>query len=165
MRIDLLRQYAKLRKQLIDEKGQLETRLAEINQVVGTESDIPSASATAQSVAAPKPRIGRPPGSGMSMREAITKALSERGPLTRKELGQAVLDLGYRSKANNVLGSIGNLLYGKKSPFKSAGGKFHLAGGMAAAPGKTRKRRMSAEAREKIAAAQRARWARQRAGK
>jgi hypothetical protein len=100
----------------------------------------------------------------MSMREAITKALSERGPLTRKELGQAVLDLGYRSKAKNVLGSIGNLLYGKKSPFKSTGGKFHLAGGMASST-MPRKRRMSAEAREKIAVAQRARWARQRAGK
>ena len=162
MRIDPLRQYAKLRKQLIDEKSQLEARLAEINQVLGAESDIPPASATAQSVAASKSRRGRPPGSGMSMREAITKALTERGPLTRKELGQAVLDLGYRSK--DVLASIGNLLCGKKSPFKSTEGKFHLSGGVAS-PTNTRKRHMSAEAREKIAAAQRARWARQRAGK
>jgi hypothetical protein len=176
MRIDPLQQYSKLRQQLTEEKSQLESRLAEINQVLGPASEIPSASATAQAVAASTPRRGRPPKNTMSMREIITKALTERGPLSRKELGQAVVDLGYRSKAKNVLGSIGNLLYGKNSPFKSKGGKFHLSEGGGAAlgegadhgdgfqgevpsPRKRKRRKMSPEGRARIAAAARARWA------
>ena len=64
----------------------------------------------------------------MSIRELITKALSERGPLGRGELGQALVELGYKSNAKDPLGSIGNFLYGKKSPFKSKDGKFYLPG-------------------------------------
>ena len=180
MRIDPLQQYAKLRHQLAEEKSQLESRLAEINQVLGPVSEIPSASITAQTVAAPTPRRGRPPKNTMSMREIITKALTERGPLSRSELGQAVVDLGYRSKAKDVLGSIGNLLYGKNSPFKSKGGKYHLTGGAALGggtghgdgfqdemptPRKRKRRKMSPEGRARIAAAARARWAKVRKGK
>ncbi len=87
------------------------------------------------------------------------------------------MDLGYKSKAKNVLGSVGNLLYGKKSPFKSKGGKFYLAEGAAGGSNDgnglnaetpkpaRKKRKMSPEGRAKIAAAARARWAKARAGK
>jgi hypothetical protein len=172
---DPLKQYTKLRKQLVEEKTQLETRLAEINQVLDSENAIPSAKATAQAMSAPKSRKGPLPKNTMSMREVVTKALTERGPLTRKELGQAVLDLGYKSKAKNVLGSIGNLLYGKNSAFKSQNGKFHLAAGAAVQAsrgeddgemsGKRQKRRMSAATKAKLSLAATARWAKARRAK
>ena len=46
MKIDALKQYAKLRQQLLEEKSQLETRLNEINQVLGNETT-PVATTTA----------------------------------------------------------------------------------------------------------------------
>jgi hypothetical protein len=132
MKIDALKQYAKLRQQLMEEQSDLQTRLNQINQVLGNETApaspptaTPMTAAEAPVAVAQVKRRGRRAGK-MSMREAITQALSERGPLSRGELGQAVVDLGYRSKAKDVLGSIGNLLYGKRSPFKSKDGKFYL---------------------------------------
>ena len=170
MKIDALKQYAKLHQQLIEEKSQIENRLVEINQVLGPQTTLPSTSGPAQAVAAPKSRRGRPPKGSLSIKEIVTKALTERGPLSRKELGQAVIDLGYQTKSKNVLGSIGNVLYAKDSPFKSSDGKFHLAGGTAVktatvgnetkeAPTGKKKRKMSAEAKAKISLAAKARWA------
>ena len=110
------------------------------------------------------------------MREAITQALSERGPLTRGELGQAVVELGYRSKAKNPLGSLGILLYTKNSPFKKKDGKFYLPGGAQVqtsgatdngqAEGSAKRTyKRSAAARARMAEAQRASWARRRSAK
>ncbi len=181
MRNDPLQQFAKLKQQLTEEKSHLEKRLSEINQVLGSATTTPTPSVTVgearvKGVQAQPRRRGRGRGqNSMSMREVMTKALQERGPLGRKELGEAVVDLGYHSKAKNVLGSIGNLLYGKNSPFRSQGGKFYLAqsrssaasGGVGQSNGGTsarRKRRpMSVEARARIAEAQRARRAREKA--
>lgn len=183
MKTNALQQYAKLTHQLVEEKSQLEARLAELNQVLGTETtpDTTTTTTTTAEAAAPA-LIAQPTGRGrgrgqnaMSMRQVITKALTQRGPLTRKELGQAVLDLGYRSKAKNVLGSVGNLLYGKNAAFKSKDGKFYLAartaltptgeGNGEAAPIRRKRRKMSPEGKARIAAAQKARRARERAGK
>jgi hypothetical protein len=169
MRIDPLRQFAQLHQQLLAEKVQLEARLAELNRVLGGAETAPASEP--QAVAQPKRGRGRGRGSNlMSMREAVLKALSER-PLARKEIVSAVEDLGYVFKTRNPLNSIGSILYGKNSPVKSKGGKYYVAGGSsgsagesngaasAAKHGRKKKRTMSPEAREKIAAAQRARWA------
>ena len=184
MKIDALKQYAKLRQQLTEEQSQLQTRLNEINQVLGnqtTPASPPTTTPTSEAetptpVAQPKKR-GRPPGGKMSMRAAITQALSERGPLSRGELGQAVVELGYKSQAKNPLGSLGILLYSKNSPFKKKDGKFYLPGSTAVetpvgnggaeaeAPAKKGKFKRSATARARMAAAQRASWARRRKGK
>jgi hypothetical protein len=181
MKIDALKQYAKLRQQLMEEQSELQTRLNEINQVLGTETAPASPPTTTPPAEAESPvpvaqvkRRGRRAGK-MSMREAITQALSERGPLSRGELGQAVVDLGYKSHAKNPLGSLGILLYSKNSPFKKKDGKFYLPGGAAVetpvnegngeAPAKKRKFTRSAAARARMAEAQRASWARRRKGK
>ena len=175
MKIDALKQYAKLRQELFEEKSQIEARLNELNQVLGSEiapASPPAATTTEAEVEAPVPatpakRKGRRAGK-MSMREAITQALSERGPLTRGELGQAVVELGYRSKAKNPLGSLGILLYTKNSPFKKKDGKFYLPGGAqvraseAIDNGAKRPYKRSAAARARMAEAQRASWARRR---
>ncbi len=177
MKTDALRQYAKLRQQLLDEKSQLESRLSEINEVLGSETV-----AVAPTRTAPAPRGGPGRGRGrsrrgrggnaLSMREAVYRALSKR-PLARKELVEAVQQEGYVFSTQNPLNSIGSILYAKNSPVKNKAGKYFLPG--AAQPAATAKRgnngtapkrrQMSPEAKARIAAAQRARWARQRAAK
>ena len=91
-------------------------------------------------------------------------------------MGQAVIELGYKSRAKNPLGSLGILLYAKNSPFKKKDGKFYLPGGVAAvepamsegngeAPAKKRKFKRSVAARARMAEAQKASWAKRRKGK
>lgn len=164
-KIDPLKQYAKLHQQLLAEKTSLEQRLDEINQVLGTSPSRPSAP-SAPTVSA-RPRRGRK-GIRLTLREAMTQALA-RGPMTRKELAQAVSALGYVSKAKDPLASMGVFLYAKNSPFKRKNGKIFLPGGAPAASegsngtaSPRKKRVMSPEARARISAAQKARWARQR---
>jgi hypothetical protein len=176
MRLDPLQQYAKLHRQLTEEKGQLESRLNQINQVLGGErppEQIASSSPVPTEVPArPAMRRGRKPKgiNQMSMREAVLQALSQ-GPLARKELVKAVEDVGYVFSTRNPLNSIGSILYAKNTPVKSKAGKFYLPGsaatatsaraGNAAVPAPTRKkkRKVSAEARARMSAAQKARWA------
>jgi hypothetical protein len=184
MKIDALIQYAKLKQQLTEEQTELQTRLNEINQVLGNEvaaasppTTTPTAAAEAPAPVAQVKRRGRPPGAKMSIRVLITKALSERGPLSRRELGQALVELGYKSNAKDPMGSIGNFLYGKRSPFKSKDGKFYLPGGTAVgtpvgnggaeaeAPATKGKLKRSAAVRARMAEAQRASWAKRRKGK
>ena len=119
----------------------------------------------------------RPWKKGRTGSDRLADALSERGPLSRGELGQALVELGYKSNAKDPLGSIGNFLYGKKSRFKSKDGKFYLPGGAAIetpvgnggaeaeAPAKKGKFKRSAAARARMAEGQRASWAKRRKGK
>jgi hypothetical protein len=176
MRLDPLQQYAKLHKQLTEEKGELESRLNQINQVLGGERP-PEQIAPSPSVpmeVAPRPAKGRgrkpKAGNQMSMREAVLKALSQ-GPLARKELVKAVEDVGYVFTTKNPLNSIGSILYAKNTQVKSKDGKFYLPGRSATvtlartgnadvqAPTKKKKRKVSAAARARMSAAQKARWA------
>jgi hypothetical protein len=184
MRIDPLQQYARLKQQLSEERSQIEARLNEINQVLGTDAGSAAGVPTRAQAEAPSPwsargRRGRRGRNQMSMREAIAKALQERGPLSRKELGEAVTQVGYVSNARNLLNSMGIILYARNSPFKKKDGRFYLPGGAAVpanpatasdgaseqASTRRKRRRMSSEARERIAAAQRARWAKARASR
>ena len=176
MRLDPLQQYAKLHKQLTEEKGELESRLNQINQVLGGERPpeqvAPSSSVLTEVAPQPAKRRGRKPKAGnqMSMREAVLKALSQ-GPLARKELVKAVEDVGYVFTTRNPLNSIGSILYAKNTPVKSKAGKFYLPGSAATAtPARTgsadlqastkkNKRKVSAKARARMSAAQKARWA------
>ena len=175
MRLDPLQQYAKLHKQLTEEKGQLESRLNQINQVLGGEGPLgqisPSSPVPTEVAPQPAKRRGRKPKAGnqMSMREAVLKALSQ-GPLARKELVKAVEDEGYVFTTRNPLNSIGSILYAKNTPVKSKAGKFYLPGsaatvtreqaGNADVPAPTKKKRkVSAAARARMSAAQKARWA------
>lgn len=178
MKLDPLQQYARLREQLRQEQSQLQSRLNEINQVLGSESG-PTPAATSSSpqpASTPVARRGRRArgSNALSLREAVLKALSN-GPVARKDLVGAVESVGYRFTTKHPLNSIGSILYGKNSQVtKSADGGFMLKGGRSANVGasatngstatepvtKRRKRRkMSAQGRARIAAAQKARWA------
>ena len=176
MRLDPLQQYAKLHKQLTEEKSQLESRLNQINQVLGGERPpeqvAPSSSEPTEVAPPPAKRRGRKPkvGNQMSMREAVLKALSQ-GPLARKELVKAVENVGYVFTTRNPLNSIGSILYDNNTPIKSKDGKFYLPGSAATAtqaragnagvpaPTRKKKRKVSAAARARMSAAQKARWA------
>jgi hypothetical protein len=175
MKIDI-RRYLSLRDSLLKEKNQLETRLGEINQALGE-----NAPASASTPAAPSPvsfagRRGRRRGpGGLSLRDAVLQVTAGT-PLTKEEILQRVQGLGYRFATKNPLNSLGVILYGKHPKFRNEGGRFSLPGGRAAGNAITgspatgrgggRKRRtLSPEARARIAAAQRARWAKARSGK
>jgi len=178
MKIDPLQQYAKLHRQLVEEKNQLETRLAELNGALGTESTPSQLTAAIQETPsrATARKGRRPMGSNtMSLREAVLEALSN-GPLARKELVQAVEDVGYVFSTNKPLISIGAILYGKTTPVRSRGGKYYLPGSAATEtnnngdagneqPARRRKRRMSAATKAKLSKAATARWAKVKAGK
>lgn len=91
------------------------------------------------------------------------QALRERGPLARKELAEAIQELGYVSQAKDPMNSMGIVLYAKDAPFKKKDGKFYLPSNAQAQSNHTQapkpKRVMSEEGRARIAAAQTARWA------
>ena len=88
----------------------------------------------------------------------------------KQEILDAIHKLGYRFTTKNPMNSLGVILYGKNPRFKNENGRFSPAGGASARPAAAPsngsggafsrpKRTLSPEARERIAAAQRARWA------
>ena len=167
MKIDNLRRYVDLRNSLTREKAQLQERLEQINQALG-ETTPPAAARIGTTGPA---RRGRPAASGLSLREAVLQVTSQR-PMTKQEILDAVQSLGYRFSTNNPMNSLGVILYGKNPRFKNEGGRFSPAGGAKAGAGaksngafRRKKRQLSPEARERIAAAQRARWAKAKGGK
>jgi hypothetical protein len=184
MRIDPLKQFAKLQQQLVVEKGQLQARLNEITQVLGNETGLPSITTTTTpaQTEAPTPTLTPQPkrkgrrgagprgGNTMSLREAVMQALSK-GPLSRKELVGAVQGIGYVFTTKNPANSLGSVLYAKDTPIKSKEGRFYVKGeagagssrgnGLQAAmpqPAK-KKRHITAEGRARMAEAAKARWA------
>jgi hypothetical protein len=109
------------------------------------------------------------------LREAVLQLTSQRA-MTKEEILQGVKQLGYKFSTSNPLNSLGVILYGKNPRFKNEQGRFSPAGGAAparkaggtaamGAMGARKKRQLSPEARERIAAAQRARWAKTKSGK
>jgi hypothetical protein len=167
MKTDILSAYANLKQKLINERAALQRRLSEINQVLGS-SEAPAEASTAPMRPETQARSRRFR-SSMTLREAVTRVISEK-PLTRKEIVDAIQEIGFRFASKNPMNSLGAFLYSHKKEFKNDGGKFsptisaRKAGAVEAtvSPGKNGKpkRKMSAAARARIAAGARARWAR-----
>lgn len=170
MKPDTINKYLSLREELTREKEDLEKRLRRICEVLA--QPLPGASQ-------PRGR-GRPPGGAgaLSLRAAVLQAIGKRA-MKKEEVLDEVQRLGYRFTTSNPLNSLGTILYGKKPRFKNSGGYFSLDDGASdgsaagtAAPVPTpaedeaalarKRRQMTPEARQRIAAAQRERWARQR---
>lgn len=123
---DPVQQYLKAREDLLKEKERLEQRLREIEAALGE-----TVTTTPAPAAGPVPKKkGRPRGSGgrgrgknvISLREAIRRVTWER-PLTRKEILDEVLNLGYKFSTKNPINSINQVLYASKE-FVNLGGKF-----------------------------------------
>jgi hypothetical protein len=164
MKIDI-RRYLSLRDSLLKEKSELEIRLNDISKALGQDS-IASSGAPSTPQAAPRSDCrGR---RGLSLRDAVLQVASGT-PVTKEEILHRVQSLGYRFSTKNPLNSLGVILYGKNPRFRNEGGRFSVAAQGREKPlgavsaGRTRKRRtMSPEGRARIAAAQRARWAKAR---
>ncbi len=166
-----IKKYISLRDSLIQEKTRLENRLREINSALGQgqESERGPSTSVARVVTASRGRRGVR--SGLSLREAVLQATAK-GPLTKEQILDSVKKLGYRFSTNNPLNSLGVILYGKNPKFKNDAGRFspigvHSAKGGEITRGQTGKKRgkLSPEARARIAAAQRARWAKVKSAK
>lgn len=182
MKMDDIRRYIDLRDSLVREKSELEQRLSQINQALGeqetssNQSSAPAATTSFSKPASSQGRRGRPSRSGVSLREAVLQVTGS-GAKTKEEILKGVENLGYRFSTKNPLNSLGVILYGKNPRFKNDNGRFSPVGGGSSSGGSSnggssgagafgrKKRQMSPEARERIAAAQRARWAKSRGQK
>ncbi len=139
MKIDKLKQYVSLREQLLRDKAELESRLAEINKALGAvSSSTPAAPASAPAVkrgrkpaaaapAAKAPKVakagaGKRAKNSVSLREAVLAATKAK-PLARQEILTAVQAAGYKFAAKDPLNSLSTLLYTDKG-IKNYGGKF-----------------------------------------
>jgi hypothetical protein len=161
MKIDnILKQYVSVRKALIDEKARLESRLEEINQVLG---ETPSVPAVPLEAVGRRRRVRGP----MSMKAAVIKVTTGH-PMTKPEIMAAIRELGYRSSSKKPTRMLDNVLYGRNPRFRNEDGRFSpiITGGrsaemtqMAEATGRSRRRRMSAAGRARLSLLLRRRWA------
>jgi hypothetical protein len=115
---DPLKQFLEFRERLVAEREQLTARLREINGVV------PIASVNGGGVFSgqKRTRITRNP---LSLKAAILK-ITEKKALTKHEILDAVLALGYKFTTNDPLNSIGVIIYGKDPKFVNEGGRFRV---------------------------------------
>jgi hypothetical protein len=187
---NIIQQVLALIRQLEQERQEHQNRIDEIDSAL---AQVRGPSAPSQSTA-PAVRWGRPAGSKnsstaspvtpatiqggrggntMSFREAVGRVTAD-GPLSVRDLVEAVQKIGYKFESKDPIKSVGAYLYGKgKKHFKRADGKFSLLGGSTVGNGRSAttkpqapapaKRTMSPAARKRIADAVRARWARQKA--
>ena len=89
MKNDSLKKFAALRTSLVNEKRQLEQRLAEINAVLGSETPAAHAPATPRrpsSSRAAKPRRAR---NAVSLKMLVKKVTAEK-PLTKEQIAELV---------------------------------------------------------------------------
>lgn len=122
MKLTDVNKYVALREALAKEKTALEARLADINCALDGKGGAVAGKP------GPKPgsrRRGKRAKNEMSMKEVTVKALAGK-PLSRTELLQAVMKLGYKFTAKNPLNSLSTLLYSDKS-IKNTGGKFSIS--------------------------------------
>ena len=164
-----IKKYINLRNSLTQEKTRLENRLREINSALGQSQQTASGVSTSIARGAAARRGRRGARSGLSLRDAVLQATAK-GSLTKEQILAAVKGLGYRFSTNNPLNSLGVILYGKNPKFRNDAGRFSPAGAGSGSPNvgkRSGKKRgtMSPEARARIAAAQRARWAKARGAK
>jgi hypothetical protein len=124
MKLTDVDKYLALREALSKEKAALEKRLAAINRALEG-NPASSASAASRGLQAGAGSRGKRPKNELSMKEATVKALSDK-PLTRSELLEAVLKVGYKFSGKNPLNSLSTLLYSDKT-FKNHDGKFSVS--------------------------------------
>ena len=123
MKNDSLKKFAALRTSLVNEKRQLEQRLAEINAVLGSETQAASPAPRRPSASrAAKPRRSR---NAVSLKMLVKKVTAEK-PLTKEQILAAVKKEGYKFTTDKPFASINVVLY-TKGQFKNTDGKFSPA--------------------------------------
>jgi hypothetical protein len=118
-KIDALKQFASLREALSKEKSELESRLAEINQALGSVTSYTASAPRASYFTPPRRGVGAgAPGAGRrgnpaSLKNMILEATKNK-PLSRQEILEAVQNAGYKFVAKEPLNSLGTILYTSK---------------------------------------------------
>jgi hypothetical protein len=117
-RSDSLQQFVALRSALVQERGNLQKRLQEIDRVLGGREVSPPA--------IPRGTIARSKRlkNALSLREAVAKAVGKK-PLSKDEILAGVQKLGYRFGGKAPIKSLEVFLYtaGKKT-LRRVNGKF-----------------------------------------
>ena len=119
MNVDSVKQYVALKAALKQEKAQLESRLAAINQALNESSSSAAVPAVARSLATIPKRRGRA-ANKLSLKEVVALALKA-GPLSKPAILAAVAKLGYTFTASDPMNSLNTLLY-TPGNFKNLGG-------------------------------------------
>ncbi len=129
MKNDSLKKFAALRTSLVNEQRQLEQRLAEINAVLGSETqaapETPAAPAAPRRSSASRAAKPRRPRNAVSLKLLVKKVTTEK-PLTKEQILAAVKKEGYRFTTDKPFASINVVLY-TKGQFKNTDGKFSPA--------------------------------------
>jgi len=115
-----LNQFVSLRDSIFAEREKLIARLKEIDASLGA-MGIRGMGAL-NGITTPTGRARNE----LSLKEAVLKVIESK-PLTKHEILDAVLRLGYQFSTNDPLNSLGVILYGKKPKFKNENGKFSLS--------------------------------------
>src|SRR4051812_27546095 len=119
MKSDTLKQYVSLRDSIFAEREQLIARLREIDEALGA-----MGLRGRDAYYGPRTPTGRVRNE-LSLKEAVLKVV-EKKALTKHEILDDVLKLGYQFSTDDPLNSLGVILYGKNPKFKNDGGKFSL---------------------------------------
>jgi hypothetical protein len=119
MKPDALKQYVSLRDAIFAEREQLVSRLREIDEALAT-----MGVRGRDAFYGPRTPTGRVRNE-MSLKKAVMKAI-EGQALTKHEILDAVLRMGYQFATDDPLNSLGVILYGKNPKFKNNNGRFSL---------------------------------------
>ena len=119
MKSDALKQYVALRDSIFAEREQLITRLREIDEALGA-----MGLRGRDAYYGPRTPTGRVRNE-LSLKEAVLKVIDGKA-LTKHEILDSVLRMGYQFSTDDPLNSLGVILYGKSPKFKNEGGKFSL---------------------------------------
>jgi hypothetical protein len=116
---DALKQYVALRDSIFAEREQLLARLREMNEALGA-----MGLRGRDSYYGPRTPTGRVRNE-LSLKDAVLQVIESKS-MTKHEILDAVLALGYQFSTDDPLNSLGVILYGKKPKFKNDHGKFSL---------------------------------------
>jgi hypothetical protein len=117
---DALKQYTALRDSIVAERERIITQLRAIDEAVGANS-FPS-QGKAYGPLTPSGRARNE----LSLKDAVLKVLEGGKTLTKPEILDAVLALGYQFSTDDPLNSLGVILYSKKFKIKRANKRFSL---------------------------------------
>lgn len=119
MKPDALKQYVALRDSIVAEREEIITRLREIDEALSA-----MGLRGRDSYYGPRTPTGRVRNE-LSLKESVLKVIEGKA-LTKHEILDAVLAIGYTFSTDDPLNSLGVILYGKKPKFKNEHGKFSL---------------------------------------
>jgi hypothetical protein len=120
MKSDSLKQYVSLRDSILAEREQLIVRLREIDQALGA-----MGVRGRDTYYGPRTPTGRVRNE-LSLKEAVLKVIEGKS-LTKHQILDEVIRLGYQFSTDDPLNSLGVILYGKKPKFNNKGGQFNVS--------------------------------------